>query len=84
MHLIKLVDDYGENQWNLVSSFMNNRSPKQCRERYHYFLAPNIQNPPWGYEDISKLISLVSIYGTKWKLIITYFPGRSETNLKKK
>jgi hypothetical protein len=81
-NLRKLVQLFGVNHWNAISSFMNNRSPRQCKERYQNYLSPEIQNLPWTPEEVSKLMFLVTIYGSKWKYLTSHFPGRSENNLK--
>jgi hypothetical protein len=81
--LINLVNVFGNN-WDLISEMMKSRTRKQCRERYWNFLSPTIINPPWTKEEISKLINLVGIHGSKWKFLMPFFPGRSESNLKNK
>jgi Rps23 Pro-64 3,4-dihydroxylase Tpa1-like proline 4-hydroxylase len=45
--LRRLVEQSGETNWNLISSFMNGRNARQCRERYKNYLSPQLHNSPW-------------------------------------
>ena len=77
-----LVALLGENDWGEVSNRLGTRSPRQCRERFRNYLAPNIKNEPWTEEEDQLLIEKHKEYGTKWSLIAAYFPNRSDVNIK--
>ena len=80
--LKQLVKIYGENDWAQIAAMMNNRNARQCRDRYKYFLAPDINKNPWSLEEEMKLDVLVQMYGKKWSKLTSYFPKRTDINLK--
>ena len=77
-----LVAELGESNWNEISARLGNRTPRQCRERFRNYLSPNISNDPWNNDDDERLRKLFKQYGPKWSLIATYFPNRSDVNVK--
>ena len=80
--LKQLVKIYGENEWAKVAQMMENRNARQCRDRYKYFLSPNVNRNPWTIEEEMKLDILVQMYGKKWSKLASYFPKRTDINLK--
>ena len=82
MKLKSLVNTFGEKNWETISQHMQNRTARQCRDRYKYYLAPFINSEPWTYEEELKLEVLVSVFGKKWCIIRRYFNGRTEINLR--
>jgi hypothetical protein len=83
-NIIHLVSIYGTDKWKIIAGFIKNKTPRQCRERFRNYLSPNIQNLPWCAEEISHLLRLVQLHGTKWNILTSYFPGRSQTDIKNK
>lgn len=53
------------------------RTGKQCRERYHNHLRPEIRKGDWTYEEDKILIEMKSKYGNHWAQIAAFLPGRS-------
>ena len=41
--IIKLVEEHGAGNWAVIAANMNCRTGKQCRERYHNHLQPDIK-----------------------------------------
>jgi stalled ribosome rescue protein Dom34 len=41
--VIKLVQDYGTKKWTYISQALPGRNGKQCRERWHNHLNPDIR-----------------------------------------
>lgn len=81
--LIELVKIFGEKSWEQVSlSMENKKSPRQCRERYKYYLNPNINSLPWTAEEDQLLIQKVSELGCRWKNISRFFDNRTHINIK--
>lgn len=80
--LAELVSCFGTKNWKTVSLFMIDRTPRQCRERWKYYLAPEVENGPWTQDEDNKLIELVAEYGTQWALISKCFKQRTGTNVK--
>ena len=77
-----LVSLFGVGCWNKISEKMGTRNPRQCRDRYKNYLAPNLNNSPWTIEDDIKLEQLVEKMGKKWSLIAKEFTGRTDINIK--
>lgn len=82
VRLCQLVQIHGTDKWDTISSFMDSRTARQCRERYRAFLAPTISNGPWTREEDELLKTLFIRYGPKWSTIVKYFKGRSDCNVK--
>lgn len=80
--LRELVRELGENDWGEVSSRLGTRSPRQCRERFKNYLAPNLRNDPWTKEEERLLIAKQKEFGTRWSVIASFFPERSDVNIK--
>jgi len=68
--------------WKKVASFLANRSPRQCRDRWVNYLDPNSQKREWSIYDDTELRRLVDIHGTKWSKILLFFPGTSYNFIK--
>lgn len=80
--LKKLVNLNGPNNWYQISLNFVNRNPRQVKERWEYYLSPNVNNGPWTPEEDFLLVRKVNELGTKWKLIAQYFIGRTNTACK--
>jgi hypothetical protein len=80
--LKKLVAMHGENNWVVVAGEMNNRTPRQCRERYKNYLSPLIKNGPWTPEEEQLLERKVKECGPRWAKIALCFEHRSDVNVK--
>lgn len=68
-----LVKRLGTKKWKLVSKFMSDRSEKQCRERWYYYLDPKIKKFEWTDKDDWILFLGWKLHGNKWKKISEYF-----------
>lgn len=83
--LTDLVFQYGTKKWRTISSLMEDRTPRQCRERWKYYLSlgENVNvNDNWNQEDDDLLISLYEKYGSKWSSMIGYFKNQTVVSLK--
>ena len=47
----RLVGQYGPKRWSLIASNLPGRTGKQCRERWHNQLDPNIKKEGWTDEE---------------------------------
>jgi hypothetical protein len=77
-----LVSRFGEQNWNIIASFMKRRSARQCRERYKNYLSPRVNTRPWLPEEDDLLAAKVAEFGQKWARITCFFEGRSDVNVK--
>lgn len=86
--LIHIVDTLGTSDWTQISSELKshysiqNRSGKQCRERYRNHLDPSINKSPFTPEEDNTIFKLYKQLGKSWKTISKFIPGRSDNSIK--
>ncbi|KAF3336613.1 MYB transcription factor-like protein [Carex littledalei] len=80
--LIKLVEKHGIRKWSHIAQMLPGRIGKQCRERWHNHLRPNIKKDSWNEEEDKVLIEAHKEVGNKWAEIAKRLPGRTENSLK--
>ena len=66
----------------LIASKMENRSGKQCRERYNNHLAPVVKKGNWTKEEDQLIVSLQKELGNHWSKIASHLDGRSDNSVK--
>lgn len=81
--LKKLVQKHGTSNWQKISNQMPKRNKRQVRDRWNNFLDPYLNKALWTEEEEKFLIKTHSQLGNKWKLISTFFPGRTDVDMKK-
>ena len=78
-----LVNKYGTSNWTLISNEMGqNRSGKQCRERWYNQLNPNVKKNNWTDEEENILFTKHMQLGNKWSDIASFLPGRTLNDIK--
>ncbi|MES1914017.1 MAG: hypothetical protein MHM6MM_006152 [Cercozoa sp. M6MM] len=83
--LESLVQRYGSKSWTEIGKHMDDRTGKQCRERWHNNLRPDVSRNTrraWTTEEDEKIIELHRKHGPKWSLISQHLPGRSDNMIK--
>lgn len=80
--IIDIAQKMSEIDWKTVAEILGTRTPRQCRERYHNYLAPNVSNKDWTPEDDKLLEEQYKTFGPQWAKIRALFPGRSCVNIK--
>ncbi|GMP94816.1 hypothetical protein CsSME_00044116 [Camellia sinensis var. sinensis] len=80
--IVELVDKYGPKKWSTIAQHLPGRIGKQCRERWHNHLNPNINKQAWTQEEELALIRAHQIYGNKWAELTKFLPGRSDNAIK--
>ncbi|KAM3423800.1 hypothetical protein BST61_g1202 [Cercospora zeina] len=80
--LLHLVDQYGASNWVRISSTIQTRSPKQCRERFHQNLKPNLNHDPITPEEGVLIEQMVAEMGKRWAEIARRLRGRSDNAVK--
>jgi hypothetical protein len=73
---------HGLNQWDRIAALLPERTPRQCRDRYEYYLAPNVYNPPWTAVQDEMLLEKLAEWGPRWVFLARFFPGRNGNHLK--
>ncbi|XP_023516757.1 transcription factor MYB98-like [Cucurbita pepo subsp. pepo] len=80
--LVQLVEQYGVRKWSHIAQMLPGRIGKQCRERWHNHLRPDIKKDTWSEEEDRVLIEAHSEIGNKWAEIAKRLPGRTENSIK--
>ncbi|XP_022735616.1 transcription factor MYB98-like [Durio zibethinus] len=80
--LIQLVEQYGVRKWSHIAQMLPGRIGKQCRERWHNHLRPDIKKDTWSEEEDKVLIQAHIEIGNKWAEIAKRLPGRTENSIK--
>lgn len=79
--LLLLINKYRYN-WKKISNEMKNRSVRQCKERFHHYLSPNIKHDNWTQEEDILLLKTVDSFGKRWKIFELIFKGRTEISIR--
>lgn len=77
----QLVEQYGPSNWLEIAKFMEGRTARQCRDRWKHYLHPDTSEP-WTEEERATLERLHKRMGPDWKKLASYFPGRTDVQVK--
>lgn len=80
--LIELVKEYGTDNWYLISKKLPGRKSRQCRDRWTFYLDPNIKKDEWTKEEDMLLLQKQEELGPCWRKIASFFNKRTEISIK--
>jgi len=83
--LMDMVKKYGDKNWQLVASFLVNRTGQQCLHRWQKTLNPTIKRGKWTPEEDQLLREAVKLYGTgNWVKVQFAVSGRTDVQCRER
>ena len=80
--IVALVGEHGTRAWSVIAAQLPTRTGKQCRERWHNQLDPNITKTDWSAAEDEALLASHRRFGNKWAEIAKRLPDRTDNDVR--
>ena len=77
-----LVKHHGARDWTRIAKSFPGRIGKQCRDRWHHQLNPEVSKRKWTIEEDLLILKLHLKFNSRWSQMAKYVPGRSDNQIK--
>ena len=68
--------------WKIISKMLGKWTPRQCKERWKNYVDPSLLKTNWTPEEDTILVQKYSQFGSEWKKIQEFLPGRAINAIK--
>ena len=80
--LTKIVLQKGAKDWTGIATDFPGRIGKQCRERWHHHLSPDVIKKKWSLKEDLLILKLFAEFNSRWSEMAKYVPGRTDNQIK--